>query len=165
MQRLSSIETRARSSSDDRHPHGHLRLPRAADTFGDGADAHTDTNVIRDRTLLAVAGVELADNAAPRWRPFAHVLAGIARQKGDDTQTSTGPFDFTLHDSVTSFAMKIGVGLDLPVTSHLDIRAIEVDYTPIFAGGRHTPGNADFDQSVAGKTAHNILFGFGLVLH
>lgn len=138
---------------------------RAADTFGDGADAHTDTNVIRNRTLMAVAGIELADNAAPRWRPFAHVLAGLARQKSDDTQTSTGGFDFTLHDSVTGFAMKIGAGIDLPVTSHVDIRAIEVDYVPVFAGGRRTPGNADFDQSVRGKTANNIMFGFGIVVH
>jgi len=137
----------------------------AVDTFGDGADMHTDTNTIRERTNLAVVGIELANNAATRWRPFLHILGGVARQTSTDSQTSTGPFDFALHDSVTSFAMKIGGGIDLPLTQHADVRVIEVDYVPVFAGRRHQPGNADFDQSVAGKTAHNVTFGFGIVLH
>jgi hypothetical protein len=136
---------------------------RAVDTFGDGADAHTDTNVFHDRTLLVVTGIELADNAAARWRPFAHVMAGLARQTSRDVQTSTGPFNFELRDNVTSFAMKIGGGIDLPITPRLDVRVIEIDYTPVFARGRHVPGNADFDQSVKGRTAQNVTFGFGLV--
>jgi hypothetical protein len=112
-----------------------------------------------------VTGIELADNAAMRWRPFAHVMAGLARQTSHDVQTSTGPFDFELRDNVTSFAMKIGGGIDLPVNSRLDVRVIEIDYTPVFARSRHVPGNADFDQSVKGRTAQNVTFGFGLVLH
>jgi opacity protein-like surface antigen len=137
----------------------------AVDTFGDGADAHTDTNTIRDRTTLALVGFELGNNSAARWRPFVHLLAGVARQTSTDSQTSTGPFVFSIRDSVTSFAMKIGGGIDLPVSQHLDIRLIEADYVPIFAGSRHQPGNADFDQTVGGKTANNITFGFGIVLH
>src|ERR1051325_3327405 len=89
---------------------------RAVDTFGTGADAHTDTNVIMDRTILAVTGIEVGDNAATRWRPFAHAMVGLARQRSIDTQTSTGPFDFQLRDSVTSFAMQVGGGIDLPIT-------------------------------------------------
>jgi hypothetical protein len=138
---------------------------RAVDTFGAGADAHTDTNVFHDRTLLLVTGIELADNASTRWRPFAHVMAGVTRQTSHDVQTSTGPFNFELRDNVTSFAMKIGGGIDLPLTPRLDVRVIEIDYTPVFARGRHVPGNADFDQSVKGRTAQNVTFGFGLVLH
>ena len=138
---------------------------RAADTFGDGADMHTDTNTIHDRTLMALAGLELADNAATRWRPFAHLLAGVARQTSRDVQTSTGPFNFELRDAVTSFAMKFGGGIDLPLSSRLDVRVLEVDYSPVFARSRHVPGNADFDQSVSGRRANNVTFGFGLVLH
>jgi hypothetical protein len=138
---------------------------RAVDTFGEGADAHTDTNVFHDRTLLALAGLELGDNAAARWRPFAHVMAGVARQTSRDVQTSTGPFDFELRDTATSFAMKIGGGIDLPLSQRLDVRILQVDYAPIFARSRHVPGNADFDQRVTGKTAKNVTFGFGLVVH
>ncbi|HEV2718998.1 MAG TPA: hypothetical protein VG323_03190, partial [Thermoanaerobaculia bacterium] len=138
---------------------------RAVDTFGDGADAHTDTNTFHDRTLLALAGVEVGDNAAKHWRPFAHLMAGVARQTSHDVQTSTGPFNFELRDAVTSPALKIGGGIDLPLSSRLDVRILEVDYAPVFARSRHTPGNADFDQSVKGRRANNVTFGFGLVLH
>lgn len=137
---------------------------RSVDTFDDNG-GHTDTNVIKDRTLLAVTGLELGDNAALRWRPYAHALVGIARQTSDDTQTSTGPFNFGLRDSVTSFAMKVGGGIDIPISSRVDLRAIEVDYTPIFAGSRNDSGNADFDQRVKGKRANNVTFSFGIVVH
>jgi opacity protein-like surface antigen len=138
---------------------------RAVDTFGSGADAHTDTNVIKDRTLLAVTGIEVGDNAAARWRPFAHAMVGVARQRSIDTQTSTGPFDFQLRDTVTSLAMKVGGGIDLPVAPRVAVRLVEVDYTPVFAKSRHVPGNADFDQRVKGKTAQNVTFSFGIVVH
>jgi hypothetical protein len=138
---------------------------RSVDSFGSGADAHVDTNVIKDRTILAVTGIEIGDNAAPRWRPFAHALVGVARQRSIDTQTSTGPFDFQLRDSVTSLAMKIGGGIDLPIAPRVAVRLVEVNYTPVFAKSRHVPGNADFDQRVKGKTAQNVTFSFGLVVH
>ena len=75
------------------------------------------------------------------------------------------PFNFELRDSVTSPALKIGGGIDLPLSPRLDVRILEADYTPVFARGRHVPGNADFDQSVKGRRANNVTFGFGLVLH
>ncbi len=135
---------------------------RAVDTFGEGAEAHTDTNVFKERTYVLVAGPELAfDNG--QWRPYIHVLGGFARQTSDDTQTSTGPFNFALHDRTTSLALKAGGGIDVRVTPKLDLRVIEVDYNPIFARDRHTPGNADFDQRVKGKTAGNVTVSIGLV--
>jgi len=137
---------------------------RSIDTFDDSG-GHTDTNLIKDRTVLAVTGIEFGDNAARRWRPYAHALAGVARQTSNDTQTSTGPFDFQLRDSVTSFAMKVGGGIDIPISSRVDLRAIEVDYTPIFAKSRNDSGNADFDQRVKGKRANNVTFSFGIVVH
>jgi len=135
---------------------------RAVDTFGTGADAHTDTNTFKDRTYILVAGPELAMEHG-NWKPFAHVMGGFARQTSDDRQTSTGPFDFSLHDRVTSPALKIGGGIDVGLTPRLALRVIEIDYNPIFAKDRHVPGNADFDQRVKGKTADNVTFTIGLV--
>lgn len=137
----------------------------SVDTFGEGADQHIDTNRITDRTLLVLTGIEWGNNTGPRWRPFVHALGGVARQTSTDRQTSTGPFNFTLRDSVTSVALKIGGGLDVALTPRVDVRLIQVDYTPIFARGRHDTGNADFDQRVKGKTANNLTFAFGIVLH
>jgi hypothetical protein len=120
---------------------------------------------VNERTYLFLTGVQIGDNAAGRWRPFAHALAGAARQTATDRQTSTGPFNFTIRDTVTSFAFKVGGGIDIAISPRVDVRLIEVNYVPIFARSRHTPGDADFDQSVKGKTAKNTTFSFGLVFH
>ena len=135
---------------------------RAVDTFGEGADEHTDTNTFDDKTYTLVAGPEWAFEHGS-WKPYVHVLGGFARQTSDDTQTSTGPFAFSLHDRVTSPTIKAGGGIDVSLTPHLALRLIEVDYNPIFAKDRHVPGNADFDQRVKGKTADNVTFTVGLV--
>jgi len=137
---------------------------RAVDTFGTGADAHTDTNTFKDRTYILVAGPEFAAERGS-WKPFVHLMGGFARQTSDDTQTSTGPFAFSLHDRVTSPALKVGGGIDVRLTPKVALRIIEIDYNPIFARDRHVPGNADFDQRVKGKTADNVTFTVGVVWH
>jgi opacity protein-like surface antigen len=145
---------------------GLFNRDRAVDAFGTGADEHTDTSHITDRTYLLLGGLEIGDNAAPRWRPFAHAMIGAARVSSDDRQTSTGPFNFSIRDHSTSPAMNVGAGLDINVTPRFDVRLIEVDYVPVFGRDRTTPTiNADFDQRVKGRTAKNVNFSFGIVWH
>lgn len=136
------------------------------DTTVDDFGEHIDTNRLRDRTWEVLGGLQVKNNdKVTRFRPFFHVLAGIAHQTSHDVQTSTGPFNFTLDDSVNSFAMKIGAGADLRISERVDLRLFEINYNPIFARDRHVPGNADFDLTLAGKRADNITFGVGIVIH
>jgi opacity protein-like surface antigen len=139
---------------------------RAVDSFGAGVDAHTDTSTYRERTYVLVTGLE-ARRDFGGWRPYAHVMAGVARLTEDDTETSTGPFEFVLKDHTTSLALKIGGGIDVRISPRVDLRVIEIDYQPILARDRHTPvtGQFVFDQSVKGKTASNVTFSIGLVWH
>lgn len=137
---------------------------RAVDTFGTGVDAHTDTNSFDEKTFVLVIGPEVRRDFGS-WRPFAHAMAGVARQTTTDTQTSTGPFAFTIHDRTTSLALKIGGGVDVRISPRLDIRLIEIDYQPIFAKDRNTPVSGFFEQRVKGKTAQNLTFGIGIVWH
>jgi len=139
---------------------------RAVDSFGTGVDAHTDTSTYRERTYVLVSGIE-ARRDFGGWRPYAHVMAGVARLTEDDTETSTGPFNFVLKDHTTSLALKIGGGIDVRISPRVDLRVIEIDYQPILARDRHTPvtGQFVFDQNVKGKTASNVTFGIGLVWH
>jgi opacity protein-like surface antigen len=139
---------------------------RAVDSFGAGLDAHTDTSTYRERTYVLVTGLE-ARRDFGGWRPYAHVMAGVARLTEDDTETSTGPFEFVLKDHTTSLALKIGGGIDVRISPRVDLRIIEIDYQPILARDRHTPvtGQFVFDQSVKGKTAQNLTFGIGIVWH
>ena len=135
---------------------------RSVDTFGAGADAHTDTNSIHERTYVLVTGLETVRELGS-WRPYAHAMAGVARQTQTDVQTSTGPFAFTIHDRATSLALKIGGGIDVRLTPRVDLRIIEIDYQPIFAKDRNTPVSGFFEQRVKGKTAQNVTLSAGIV--
>jgi opacity protein-like surface antigen len=135
---------------------------RTVDTFGTGADAHTDTNTSKERTYVLVIGPEVRRDYG-NWRPFVHAMAGVAHQTVDEVQTSTGPFEFKITDRPTSVALKLGGGIDLRLSPRLDLRIIEIDYEPIFAKDRRTPVSALFEQRVKGKTAQNVTFGVGLV--
>jgi hypothetical protein len=140
-----------------------FKTEHTVDDFGE----HIDTNKITNRTWEVLGGIQIKNNSkTQRFKPSVHVLAGFARQTSKDVQTSTGPFNFTLTDNVTSFAMKIGAAADVRISERVDLRVFEINYNPIFAHGtRHVPGNADFDLSVAGKRADNITLGVGLVFH
>jgi len=139
---------------------------RATDAFGEGAERHVDTNVFKERTYLLAGGIQVGDNSTgSRFRPFAHALVGVARQTSKDEQTSVGGIEFRIRDTATSFTFKVGAGLDVPVSNRVSVRLIEANYVPIFARDRHTPGTAPFDQSVAGRTAKNVTFSFGIVVH
>ncbi|HEX3086937.1 MAG TPA: hypothetical protein VHP99_20525 [Pyrinomonadaceae bacterium] len=137
------------------------------DTTVDDFGAHVDTNKFKDRTWEVLGGIQIKNNSkTQRFKPSLHVLGGFARQTSKDVQTSTGPFNFSLNDKVTSFAMKIGAAADIRMGKRIDLRVFEINYNPIFASGkRHVPGNADFDLSVAGKRADNLTLGVGLVFH
>lgn len=137
---------------------------RAVDTFGTGVDAHTDTNTFHERTYVLVIGPEVRREFGS-WRPFVHAMAGVARQTSQDVQTSTGDFEFTIHDRATSLALKIGGGIDVRLSPRLDLRLIEVGYEPIFAKDRNTPVSALFEQRVKGKTAQNVTLSVGVVWH
>jgi hypothetical protein len=141
---------------------GLFKTENTVDDFG-----HIDTNKITNRTWEILGGIQIKNNSkTQRFKPSFHALAGFARQTSKDVQTSTGPFNFTLTDNVTSFAMKIGAAADIRMGERVDLRVFEVNYNPIFAKGtRHVPGNADFDLSVAGKRADNITLGVGVVFH
>lgn len=137
---------------------------RSVDPFGTGVDAHTDTNTFDEKTYVLVIGPEVRRDFGS-WRPFVHAMAGVARQTATDVQTSTGPFDFTIHDRTTSLALKLGGGVDVRISPRVDLRIIEIDYEPIFAKDRDTPVNGFFEQRVKGKTAQNITFGVGIAWH
>jgi opacity protein-like surface antigen len=73
-------------------------------------------------------------NSSP-FIPFAHALFGVSRYHANFRNN-----DFTCPDtSDTAFAMALGGGLDIQATRHVDIRAIQVDYLPVF----HSHGRED----------------------
>lgn len=110
-------------------------------------------------------GIQFKDNAkdGTRWRPFAHVLAGMANQKFNAHGTVTnGTTVNTINTSpsTNNFAMVLGAGLDIKVHKNIDIRAIQFDYNPIFFGDQAL-GN----YTLTSRTQNNIRMSFGIVFH
>jgi opacity protein-like surface antigen len=125
------------------------------------SDSFTDTGITvntRERIYNVLGGVQVKDNSKEaRFKPFAHALAGVARQ----TARFTSPLvtdTFEVKD--TSFALKIGGGLDVRVHPKVDLRLIELDYNPVFMGDQTILGT-----TFQGQTQHNFTIGFGLAIH
>ena len=74
-------------------------------------------------------------NSSP-FLPYAHALFGVARY-----QAKFHDNDFTCPDtSDTAFAMALGGGLDIRAGDHVDVRAAQVDYLPVFFSHKREDG-------------------------
>ena len=88
-------------------------------------------------------GAQLKDNStAARFKPFAHLLAGVARRK-----SSFGAFG---EFKDTGFSAIAGGGLDIRAGSRFDVRVGQVDYNLTRFSGRYE---------------HHLRLGIGLVFH
>ena len=122
----------------------------------------TDTKL---RVNQYLGGVQFKNNDkdGPRFKPFAHVLAGVANERIRCTQGCDFETDFvggtsTFNESNSSFAMVFGGGIDVKVHDRVDIRLIQIDYNPIFFGGVES-------LDLPNRTQNNFRFGFGVVIH
>jgi len=74
-------------------------------------------------------------NSSP-FLPYAHALFGVARYQAKFRNN-----DFTCPDtSDTAFAMALGGGLDIRAGDHVDVRAAQVDYLPVFFSHKREDG-------------------------
>jgi len=74
-------------------------------------------------------------NSSP-FIPYAHALFGVARYRSDFRNG-----DFTCPDTnETAFAMALGAGLDIRAGRHIDVRAAQVDYLPVFFSNKREDG-------------------------
>jgi opacity protein-like surface antigen len=74
-------------------------------------------------------------NSSP-FIPYAHALFGVARYQAKFRNN-----DFTCPDTnETAFAMALGGGLDIRASKHIDVRAGQVDYVPVFFSHKREDG-------------------------
>jgi len=99
------------------------------------------TSTFRTETKNSIynflGGVQVKDNASEaRLKPFGHALAGVAhvRAKIRGSGSSLPTQNFTFHD--TGFAAGLVGGLDIKINDRFDLRAIQVDYNPIYTERR-----------------------------
>jgi opacity protein-like surface antigen len=141
----------------------HSRTEPFTDTFAGTAE----TNTITERIYNFLVGVQVKNNEKDaHFKPFAHALVGAARNTRKEVNTSPIPLDnFTNRAKVTSFAMKLGGGIDLSTHRRIDLRLVEVDYNPIFTRDFDVAGNPFSVIHAKTRTAHNFTIGFGIVIH
>jgi len=146
---------------------GHFRGDEFVDVFT--PPGVTQTISTSDRLYNFLGGLQVKNNSkAARFKPFGHALFGVARLTARQQQTLDlfPQFNYTAEDRETSFAMKLGGGLDVRVSRRIDIRLVEFDYNPMFAGDRSYKTIAGpFSFSSTGRTAHNFTVGVGIVIH
>lgn len=122
-----------------------------------------------------LGGLQFKDNATEaRFKPFAHVLAGVAVQKLDVDSPNLGAVfgitDFSTRE--TSFAMAFGGGIDIRLNDRIDIRAGQVDLNLIWRGEQQTgivlapaPGQiAGSPFVIPGNTQTNLRLSAGIVI-
>ena len=111
----------------------HLREDNFTRPAGSGTVDSTVQNFL--------GGLQFKDNETEaRFKPFAHVLFGVANQKLDvDSPNLPAVFGINdFHTKETSFAMAFGGGIDIRLNSKIDIRAGQVDWNIINRGDQQT---------------------------
>ncbi|MBX7171644.1 MAG: hypothetical protein K1X72_11860 [Pyrinomonadaceae bacterium] len=90
-----------------------------------------------------LGGVQLKNNSTEKkFKPFAHVLAGISQQSvklkdftdnGNSFDAANRPRRIYRTDKIsnTGLAMEFGGGIDIRLSRKIDIRVIQVDYNPV----------------------------------
>lgn len=135
----------------------HFQSQRLNEVFPDPTGPVNVTTKNNNSLYNFLGGVQVKDNRnSGTWKPFAHALIGAAHARSKFTEltctTATGttcPTGFTNETiSDTGLAGAIGGGLDIRVSDHFQIRAIQIDYNPVRIGG---------------FTNHNARFGAGIV--
>jgi len=128
----------------------------------------SDETDLKLRVNQYLGGIQIKNNEVdgPRFKPFAHILAGVANERIRCTQgcdlkinpLGEGTSTTGISESTSSFAMVFGGGIDVRVHPRVDIRVIQLDYNPIFYGGVE---NLDLSS----RTQNNFRIGFGIVIH
>lgn len=136
----------------------------------DTANSIGGQNSIDTRVIYFMAGPQVKLRNNSRIEPFVRVLAGGAHTRfevNSQQTTSTGTITNSFDTGKTDFAMGVGGGLDIRLSDRFSIRAIQVDYTPIFLRDRsiNVLGQTGAIQpfTLEGQRQDHVRFSVGLV--
>jgi opacity protein-like surface antigen len=140
----------------------HLREDNFSRPLGSGT---IDTTV---QNFLFGAQFKNNKEDDPIFKPFGHVLAGVAVQKIDiDSPQLPAVFgvnDFSVNE--TSLAFALGGGLDIKISRRIDARVGQVDWNIIRRGDQNIPGLTPGTSIIFPNTRQdNLRLSFGIVIH
>jgi opacity protein-like surface antigen len=136
----------------------------------DSASVTGGSDSLNSRVFYFMAGPTFKFRDASKVRPFVHALAGGAHTRFD-VETVRDVAGSTLRSisgaSSTDFAAGIGGGLDISLSERFSLRAIQVDYMPVFLRDRSVdvlgiPGTV-FPFTLEGQRQDNLRISVGIV--
>jgi opacity protein-like surface antigen len=89
----------------------------------------------RNSLYNALGGIQIKNNSADkRFKPFVHALVGVGHGR-TKVKSVTCPVSVDcsglVGGSETGLAGAFGGGLDIKLSSHVDLRLVQIDYNPI----------------------------------
>ncbi|HVG35289.1 MAG TPA: outer membrane beta-barrel protein [Pyrinomonadaceae bacterium] len=136
---------------------------------GTGAGAAT-TGEIDTRVFQFLGGPTVRFPNETRVTPFLRSLFGVANTRFEVEQRQqlpAGTVTSSFNTSSTDFAMALGGGLDVRVNERFALRALQVDYNPVFLRDRSINvlggAGAVLPQTLEGQREDNIRLSFGVV--
>jgi opacity protein-like surface antigen len=136
----------------------------------DSASIIGGSNSLNSKQFYFMAGPTFKFRNASKVEPFVHALAGGAHTRFDvetvrDVAGSTVRTSFDT--SSTDFAAGIGGGLDIRLSERFSLRAIQVDYMPVFLRGRSVDVIGVSEElgtlTLGGQRQDNIRISVGIV--
>ena len=125
---------------------------------------------INIRRFNVLAGPTVKFRNDSRVEPVLRAMAGAAntRFEAEDrfTTTTGGQTTNRFETSSTDFTLAIGGGLDVRLNDRVAIRAIQLDYNPIFFRDRTIDvlgSTGTFRTDLSGQRADNVRFSVGVV--
>jgi opacity protein-like surface antigen len=136
----------------------------------DSTDLLSGSNSSESRVIYFMGGPKLKFRNSSRFEPFVHALAGGAHTRFDIVSTrpvTGGTVRTSFETSSTDFAAGVGGGIDIRLGERFSIRAIQVDYAPVFLRDRtiNLLGGAGAIQPITleGQRQDNIRISVGVV--
>jgi opacity protein-like surface antigen len=134
-----------------------------------GAAAGT-TGDVDTRVFQFMAGPHARFPNQTRVTPFLHALFGVANTRFEveqRQQVSTGTTTQSFNTSATDFAMALGGGIDVRANNRVAVRALQLDYNPVFLRDRSInvlgAAGALQTQRIESNRQDNIRLSFGVV--
>jgi opacity protein-like surface antigen len=128
------------------------------------------TGEIDTRVFQFMGGPSVRFPNETRVTPFLRSLFGVANTRFEveqRQQLAAGTATSSFNTSSTDFAMALGGGMDVRVSERFAVRALQVDYNPVFLRDRSISvlgaSGAIQPQTLEGQRMDNIRLSFGVV--
>ena len=137
---------------------------------GSGTTGGATTGEIDTKVFQFMGGPQVRFPNETRVTPFLRTLFGVANTRFEVEQNQVvtgGTVTNSFNTCATDFAIAVGGGLDVRVNDRFSIRAIQLDYNPIFLRDRSISilggAGAVQPQTLEGQRQDNIRLSVGVV--